>query len=305
MNRRTYKIIPVLLAAFLLLGMSVNVFAAKLKVGSVEGLPEKLVVLDDNGNSVSEDGEYYFEVEGMNAGETYTKKIQIMNLREDASYAIWFNAQRLMKTGEIDLENECVCDIRMDGILVYYGKITGEGNPDIRNDALYLGTYHPGDSRVMTVNIRWDGTDKGGAIDNGARLVDSSGISVTRDRSGVRHIEGETIFKWIFTAAVKDTDKDISDGPSEISEPDTQISTIGEESYSMSGGGGGGQDSAGQRSTVRRQPGSNPAQPGIIDFVQTGDTIIYITIAVVAMATLFLIILAVGKRKKQQKKKKE
>ena len=302
MNRRIYKIIPVLLAAFLLLSVSVNVFAAKLKVGSVEGLPEKLVVLDDNGNSVSENGEYYFEVDGMKAGETYTKKIQIMNLREDASYAIWFNAQPLSQTGEINLENECDCDIRMDDMLVYYGKITGEGNPDIRDNALYLGTYHPGDSRVMTVNIKWNGTDKGGDIDNGAKLVDKNGVSVVREYSGKNHIEGETVFKWIFTAAVKDTDTEKSDGPSEISEPSKPTSTVTEHSYNPSSGSGGG---GGEESPRGSLPDGGGKQQGIIDFVQTGDTIIYITIAVVAMATLLLIILAIGKRKKQQKKKKE
>ena len=80
MNRLLYKIVTVLLAAVLISSaFGVTALADELRAGTVAGLPEKLVVLDDKGNSVSENGEYYFQVEGMKASEHYTKKIQIMN----------------------------------------------------------------------------------------------------------------------------------------------------------------------------------------------------------------------------------
>ena len=164
----------------------------------------------------------------MKAGETYTKKIQIMNLREDATYAIYFNAQPIDKSGEINLENECDCRIHMNDSLVYYGKVTGEGEPDIRDKALYLGDYNPGDSRVMTVDITWvDAGNNGGAIDHGARVVDYNGTSVVREESGKKHIEGETTFKWIFTASVTESSTHTtSDDPIEVSDPSEQTSTV-------------------------------------------------------------------------------
>ena len=39
-------------------------------------------IFDDSGNSVSDSGEYYFEVKNMQQGTAYTKKIQIMNMRK-------------------------------------------------------------------------------------------------------------------------------------------------------------------------------------------------------------------------------
>ena len=204
MKRRTYKLISVLMAAVLLSGTSITAYAAKLKAGSVKGLPERLVVLDDDGNSVSESGEYFFVVEGMQEGEVYSKSIQIMNLREDASYDIYFNAQPIESSGEIDLENECICNIYLDDKQVYSGKVTGEGSPDIRDDPLHLGFYDPGDNRVMKVEITWNAADHGGLIDNGARMYDSSGMTVLREASGKKEIYGETIFKWIFYAEVKE-----------------------------------------------------------------------------------------------------
>ena len=57
------------------------------------------------------------------------------------------------------------------------------------------------ESRVLRATIVWNDSGKaGGSVDNGARIVDSSGIHVTREKTGKTHIEGEVIFKWIFTA---------------------------------------------------------------------------------------------------------
>ncbi len=221
MNRPIKKIIAVMLTAVLFVSMSITAYADELRAGTVAGMPEKLVVLDDRGRSVSENGEYYFEVLDMKESELYTKNIQILNLREDASYRIYLNAQSVSSTGEIKLDEECECKIFMSDNLIYSGKVTGEGNPDIRVDGLDLGLYHPGDSRSMRVEIKWINPGHGGEIDNGARIVDSSGTTVTREASGITHIEGETVFKWIFTAAVEVTP---TPGPG-VSHPDSPVKT--------------------------------------------------------------------------------
>lgn len=248
------------LAAAVVLGLclSVTTMAAELPDGSVKGLPEKLVVLDDEGRSASSTGEYYFEVEGMKVGETYIKKVQLMNLREDADYHINLRFQRLTTTGDFDLEEECSCEVLLDEKTIYTGKITGEGTPDIREKALDLGLYRSGDSHRLEVRIRWDGTKAGGKIDNGKRVVDYSGTTVEREPSGVTELSGETTFKWIFTAVV--------DIPQQSSEPHE----------------------------------SNPGPP---DIINTGDTIAMFAIGIVCLATLFLIVLAVGRKKKKKESK--
>ena len=219
------RIIGVLLTAILICSLCVTtVFADELRAGTVAGLPEKLVVLDDAGRSVSENGEYFFEVEGMQANEVYTKKIQIMNLREDAAYRIFFNAQRISTRGEINLEEECICTVYLDGAVIYKGKITGEGEPDIRQTPLSLGYYHSGESRIMQVDIVWpNNVDHGEfAVDNGARIVDSEGTTIVREKTGKSHIEGETIFKWIFTAV---TDLEPGPHPSGPDSPSDHVKT--------------------------------------------------------------------------------
>ena len=219
MVKRANKLIAVLLAAVLLIcTASLTAFADELRAGTVAGLPEKLVVLDDNGNSVSENGEYFFEVQDMVPGEKYTKNIQIMNLREDAGYKIYFNAQPMSKYGDIDLENECVLNLYLDDRLVYSGKVTGEGAPDVRDEPLSLGKYGPGDSRVLRAEITWNATfSEGGSIDEGHRVYDFNGVKVVRPKTGKTHIEGEVIFKWIFTA--------VGDAPTDDSNPNPFVPT--------------------------------------------------------------------------------
>ena len=201
MNKPAHKLIAVLLAAVLFVTTSITALADELRAGTVAGLPEKLVVLDDNGNSVSENGEYFFEVENMTPGEKYIKNIQIMNLREDAGYKIYFNAQPMSKYGDIDLEEECELTLYLDERVVYKGKVTGEGVPDVRDDPLSLGYYGPGESRILRAEIVWNATfSQGGMIDEGHRVYDFNGAKVIREKTGKTYIEGEVIFKWIFTA---------------------------------------------------------------------------------------------------------
>lgn len=237
-----------MLTAALFFSMSLTAHADELRAGSVAGLPEKLVVLDDAGRSVSENGEYFFEVENMREGETYTKKIQIMNLREGSAYHIFFNAEPISKSGEIDLEDECDCEMFLDDELIYKGKVTGEGEPDMRKTPLDLGLYYSGRGRTLKVNITWHYQGSGsGVIDNGYRIYHGNNVEIVREKTGKDHIEGEVIFKWIFTAVTEET-----------------------------------------------------SDPEHSSYVDTGETITFIAVGVVAVAIVIMSMLVVLKRKKKE-----
>ena len=198
-----------ILAIALLYVFMISSYAYSLNSGSVHGLPEKLVVLDDEGHSVSENGSYYYSVTDMKPKVTYVKNIQIMNLRDDKSYKIYFSAESVSNTGEINLEDECECVITLDENEIYRGKVSGEGTPDMQKKPLDLGTYAPNEYSQMTVSVIWDGTSAGNFIDNGERIVTASGTEIVRGKSGETFISGETEFKWIFSAEVE-TDEDVT-----------------------------------------------------------------------------------------------
>ncbi len=202
MKTKKLKVLAILIITLLYLFV-VSAYAYSLDDGSVHGLPEKLVVLDDSGRSVSADGSYYFSVTDMKPGITYVKNIQIMNLRDDKSYSIYFSAESVSSTGDIDLENECECVVILDDQEVYRGKVTGEGTPDMQKTPLDLGKYAPNEYRYMKVSVTWNGTSAGGFVDNGERIVTASGTEIVRGKTGETYISGETEFKWIFTAQVE------------------------------------------------------------------------------------------------------
>ena len=171
--------------------------------GAVKGLPEKLVALDNQGNAVnSATGEYFFHVENMEYGETYTKSVQLMNLREDESYYIYFYVEPLFKNGEIDLEKGCDCTFYLDDAEFYCGDVNGKGNIDLSSVYYCTGYYPPGVSHVLKAEVTWNDIDVIQNVDNGHWLIDKDGehILVESDTSG--HVEGEIEFKWIFFASV-------------------------------------------------------------------------------------------------------
>lgn len=209
MNKLIKKLASVSFAAALLFCNCLTAFAEiPLPEGTAAGLPEKLTVLDSDGNAVNGSGEYFFHVEEMKPYETYSKDIQIMNLREDKAYHIYFYAEPISKQGEIDLENDCTAVFTLDGGKVFEGKVTGEsadGGTDLSQEPIDLGLYEPGKSRSLNCKVTWNGTSAGDFIDYGHRVVSSDGTQTLREKSGDNYIYGEVTFRWIFYAAVDET----------------------------------------------------------------------------------------------------
>ncbi len=216
---RSTVIICSLLIVFVISGFTAFAETA-LPDGAVKGLPERLAALDDEGNAVnSATGEYFFHVEDMEFGETYSKNVQMMNLREDASYHIYFYVEPLFKAGEIDLEKGCECRFFLDGKEFYKGTVYGDGNINLQDQHFDCGYYAPGQSHTLRCEVVWNDYEVIKNVDNGHRLYDKYGEHIIVDAEGKAHIEGEIEFKWIFYAQVeepatpdeKTPDKDKSD----------------------------------------------------------------------------------------------
>lgn len=198
------KLLTVLTAGFLMLHSGFTAFAeVPLPDGSVKGLPEKLMVMDSDGNSVSSDtGEYFFHVEDMAYGETYTKDIQVMNLRSDKAYHIYFYVEPLSKDGEIDLENGCDCKMYLDGKEVFSGNVNGIGNIDLTENPLDLGSYQPGESHTLSCSVSWNDMNVDKNSDYGKRLVTKDGTTILVEPNVDGTAYGEINYKWIFYAVV-------------------------------------------------------------------------------------------------------
>ena len=199
------RILPAILGLLLLLfTIAPATFAeTPLPDGAVKGLPERLAALDDEGNPVnSETGEYFFHVENMTPGMTYTKKIQLANLREDQGYHIFFCVEPLSKAGDIDLEAGCLCTFFLDDVQFYAGSVNGDGNIDL-TQYYDCGSFAPGEMHVLRCEIVLSDINVNQNVDNGWTLVDRDGAHVLREPEGEGYAYGEIEFKWIFCARVE------------------------------------------------------------------------------------------------------
>ncbi len=198
----------IITAALLLCNPLSAVAEVTLPDGTVAGLPEELTVMDDEGNSVPESGEYYFCVDDMQPNTDYTKNIEILNLREDKAYNIYFYAEPVSKTGEIDLEENTTATITLNGETVFVGSVSGissDGETDLSKEPINLGYYEPNDSGTLTFTVNWDGTGLDGVADNGSKKITADGVEIISEGNGTVSVYGQVEFRWIFYAEVDES----------------------------------------------------------------------------------------------------
>lgn len=209
MQKGIAKFICLLTAAVTMMHTGMTAFAVTLPDGTVDGLPSALTVMDDSGNAVASDGEYFFEVQDMQPNTDYTKNIQIMNLQDDKAYHIYFYAEPVSHGGEIDLNGDCEAVFTLDGEEVFRGDVNGNpegGGTKLSDDPIDLGSYTPGDTRTLTCTITWKGESADLVVNYGKRLVSKDGTVVLEEGENTdNYIDGNVYFRWVFCAAV-DTD---------------------------------------------------------------------------------------------------
>ncbi|MBQ7266578.1 MAG: hypothetical protein IJS61_10860 [Firmicutes bacterium] len=186
--------IKYLLVPFVWLFLTLPVWAVDLPEGSVEGLPQNLLVIDEEGNSVSALGNYYVHVEDMQPGVVYTKKIAVMNERKDAVYRVYMSMAPNHTEGTIDLEGEVLVKLYLDDELIYTGDVNGIGEPNMQDKPLDLGgIYASGQRRDLRAEFVWNMTEK-----TEKHIQDNSDAGQTSF--------GAVDFDWIFSASITEED---------------------------------------------------------------------------------------------------
>ena len=261
--------------------------------GAVKGLPERLAALDDAGNSVnSATGEYFYHVEGMEFGEVYSKKIQLINLQQSATYKLYFRVEPKFKAGDIDMEQGVECRFYLDGEKFYTGTVNGDGNIDLK-EPYYLGSYAPGDSHILTCETIWHDTTVDRHIDNGRRLYDTEGEHILSEGSGNGKAHGEIEFKWIFYAEQPGQDLDV---PTERETPNNTMPPDKTENPQQQGNPSPGDTPAPEDGAT---PPSDDFTPPYTGMILNNGAIWIACMCVIAIMIVVLLVLI----KKQQKKK--
>jgi len=137
-------ILSVLLIAAVFSGTAVSAAATD--------LPPGVLIGDQNGIKVKADGVYFIDAEDLQAGDVITKRLTILNT-ESYGYDISMTAQPLDETGPLKLLDEVHLNLKLDGAVIYNGRVRGDDGVNMIRNALKLGNYQSGQQRVLDITL--------------------------------------------------------------------------------------------------------------------------------------------------------
>ena len=142
------RIIKVALATLLL----ATVYSGTVASAAATNLPAGMLIGDQDGIHVSADGDYFICAEALEAGDVITKRLTIHNT-EPYTFKLSMTAEPLEETGPLQLLDELRCTLRMDGKVLYDGRIRGNDGIDMIRNALDLGTYQSGGQKTLDITL--------------------------------------------------------------------------------------------------------------------------------------------------------
>ena len=155
LKRGAFAALFLCLLAAMISGMAVQASAVK----EVD-LPHGLLIGDQDGIAVDEHGYYYIDARGLLPGEVVRKVLTVQNLEYDnptpeskVAYIITLAAEPLFSRGPVDLLDKVHMEIKLEGKIIYDGKVRGDGTPNMIETPLDLGTYAIGDRRVLDITL--------------------------------------------------------------------------------------------------------------------------------------------------------
>jgi len=128
------------------------VFSGTAVYAAATDLPSGVLIGDQNGIMVSRDGSYFIDAEALQAGDVITKQLTILNT-EPFGCDISMMAAPLGETGPVDLLNEVHLNLKLDGAVIYDGRVRGVDGIDMTRNPLKLGNYQSGTQRTLDITL--------------------------------------------------------------------------------------------------------------------------------------------------------
>jgi hypothetical protein len=157
-------ILCVCLVAAVFFGASIDADAASDKGTATQtSLPAGILVGDEHGIGVDNDGYYYIDARELKPGDVIQKTLTLQNLSQSnqttegkAPYHLTMTSEPLYTKGPVDLLDKVELTLVLDGKTVYKGPSRGNGSPDMVKKALRLGTYRAGDRKTLKITLTVD-----------------------------------------------------------------------------------------------------------------------------------------------------
>jgi len=135
-------------------------FAPDEAIASTTNLPGSFLIGDSEGIRVGVDGAYYIHAAGVVPGDVFNKRLTIQNLdmtgttpESEIPYTLSMRAEPLFNVGPVDLLDVVDLELKLDGQIIYSGRVRGDEGVNMIANALPLGVYKPGDQRTLDIRL--------------------------------------------------------------------------------------------------------------------------------------------------------
>ena len=149
--KRLFKFINILFVTTL----AVSVFSGTTALAAQPNLPKGFIISDSTGVNVEADGKYSIHIDNIIPGEIIIKTITVHNLeRSRIPFILSMMAEPENVSGPVNLLDAMTLTITMDGNTLYHGRLRGDEGPNMIQNALPLGIYASGDSKILHIRIQ-------------------------------------------------------------------------------------------------------------------------------------------------------
>ncbi|MTD38396.1 hypothetical protein GIX45_07120 [Erwinia sp. CPCC 100877] len=160
MKRRCKKLVRGIWIGLFILG-GLSLVSKPLEAKAEALLPPGMIVGDDQGIKVKNDGNYLIDVRDVAPGKKWSTKITIINVEKDIPYRLTMTVSKptLIK-GNLDLSEAIKMTLIYEGQEIYKGPLSGVSKAKNLQDTaapLDLGTFKSGDSRMLEATFELDG----------------------------------------------------------------------------------------------------------------------------------------------------
>lgn len=125
-------------------------------------LPNKFLIVDDKGISVdTSNGTYYVKIDDMLPGEEYINKIYLSNLSLDSNFNLYMRMEPVKSDGDVDLFELVTITISINDKELYSGSPNGLGSIDMQSEVKEIGSFKPGEEKVMYMTAKLDSSMNG------------------------------------------------------------------------------------------------------------------------------------------------
>jgi len=127
-------------------------------IPSTTNLPSSFLIGDSEGIRVGVDGEYYIHCPSVIPGDVYNKRLTIQNLDAGTPesvipYTLTMRAEPLFNVGPVDLLDVMDLELKLDGQVIYKGRLRGDQGVNMIETPLQLGVYKPGDQKTLDIKL--------------------------------------------------------------------------------------------------------------------------------------------------------